>query len=130
MAVMAPIVMWFNSLTVIFVPLAVTVPKLFVLLFRVTLPAVPVPEFIRFAVPVTVAEPVWVIAPPAVTFRFVAEIVPRIKVSVSFTLIFVPLARKVPKLFVALIRVILPAVPVPDETKFAVPLTLRFVPAL
>ena len=43
----------------------------------------------------------------------------------SLTVIFVPLAVTVPKSFVALFRVILPV-----ATKFAVPLTVRFVPAL
>ena len=54
-----------------------------------------------------------------------ADVLPRIKAFVSVTVIFVPLAVTVPKLFVALFSVIFPAVPVPDETKFAVPLIVR-----
>ena len=50
---------------------------------------------------------------------------PRVRALVSVIVIFVPLAVTVPKLFVALLRVILPAEPVPDETKFAVPLIVR-----
>ena len=69
-------VMSFNSLTVIFEPLALTVPKLFVELPSVILPAVPVPVFVTSVVPVTVAAPAWVMAPPVVTVRFVAVIVP------------------------------------------------------
>ena len=52
-------------------------------------------------------------------------IVPSTTALVSMTVRFVPLAVMVPKSFVALLRVILPAVPVPDDTKFAVPLIVR-----
>ena len=50
---------------------------------------------------------------------------PRVRSLVSVIVIFVPLAVTVPKSFVALFSVILPAVPVPEETKFAVPLIVR-----
>ena len=54
---MLPRVRALVSMTVIFVPLAVTVPKSFVVLPRVILPAVPAPEFVRLAVPATMAAP-------------------------------------------------------------------------
>ena len=109
------------SLIVTSVPLARTVPKLFPLLFRLTRPV-----DVKLAVPVeTFAAPDCIISPPTVTVRFVAVIVPRSKALVSLIVTLVPLARTVPKSFVALIRVILPT-----ATKFAVPLTLKFVPAV
>ena len=66
----------FESLTVIFVPLALTVPKLFVLLFRVTLPAVPVPDETKFAVPLMIRlpAPVCVIVLPEIRVRFVPNV--------------------------------------------------------
>ena len=122
---MLPMVKALVSVMVIFVPQAVTVPKSFVVLPSVILPAVPVPVFVTSVVPVTVAVPAWVMAPPVVTVRFVAVIVPRTTASVSLIVTFVPLAVTVPKLFVELLRVTLPTVPAPDETKFAVPLIAR-----
>ena len=116
---MLPRVTAFVSAMVIFVPQAVTVPKLFVALPRVTLPAAAESELMKLAVPVTEAAPVWVITPPALTVRFVAEIVPSVKALVSLTLIFVPLARMVPKLFVALVNVISLL-----ATRLATPVTL------
>ena len=111
------------SVIVIFVPLALTVPKSFVALPSVIFPAVPEPELVKFAVPVeTFAAPVCVIAPPALTVRPFAVIVPSTTAFVSTMVRFVPQAVMVPKSFVLLFRVILPAVPVPDETKFAAPL--------
>jgi hypothetical protein len=111
---------------VIFVPLAKTVPKLFVALFSVILPATPEPELVKLAVPVeTFAAPVWVIAPPELTVSPVAVIVPSTTLLVSLMVRVVPQAVTVPKLFVALLRVIFPAVPVPDDIKFAVPLIVR-----
>ena len=56
LAVTAPMVMSFNSFTVMLEPLALTVPKLFVELPSVILPAAPVPVFVKLAVFVTVAE--------------------------------------------------------------------------
>ena len=50
---------------------------------------------------------------------------PNVRSFESLTVIFVPLTVTVSKLFVALLSVIFPAVPVPDETKFAVPLMVR-----
>ena len=50
----------------------------------------------------------------------------RVKPFVSAMLIFVPQAVTVLKLFVELPSVRLPAVPTPDETKFAIPLIVRF----
>ena len=50
---------------------------------------------------------------------------PRVRAFVSAMVRFLPLAVTVPKSFVELFRVILPAVPVPDETKIAVPLIVR-----
>ena len=50
---------------------------------------------------------------------------PRVRALVSEIVIFVPLALTVPKLFVLLPSVILPDVPTPDVTKFAVPLMVR-----
>ena len=47
----------FVSTMVRFVPQAVTVPKLFPALSSVMLPAVPEPEFVRLAIPVTAAAP-------------------------------------------------------------------------
>ena len=75
-AVMAPMVMSFNSLTVIFVPLALKVPKLFVALPRVMLPAVPVPDETKFAVPLIVRlpVPVCVIELPEISVRFVPNV--------------------------------------------------------
>ena len=72
---MAPIVMSFNSLTVIFVPLAVTVPKLFVALLSVILPTAT-----KFAVPLTLrfVPAVWEIAPlERLTDKLQAVIWPR-----------------------------------------------------
>ena len=85
---------------------------------------------VKFDVFVTFATPDCEIAPPAVTVRLFDVIVPRSKELESIIVTFVPLARIVPKSFVPLPSVILPAVPAPDETKFAVPLTVRYVPAL
>ena len=64
-------------------------------------------------------------APAEVTVRLVAEVVPRITALVSLIVTFVPLAWTVPKLFITLPSVILPAVPTPEETKFAEPLMVR-----
>ena len=50
---------------------------------------------------------------------------PRVRAFVSAMVRFLPLAVTVPKSFVELFRVILPAVPVPDETKIAVLLIVR-----
>jgi hypothetical protein len=55
---MLPMVKAFVSVMVIFVPVAVTVAKLFPTLPRVMFPAVPVPEFVKLATPETVAAPV------------------------------------------------------------------------
>ena len=63
------------------------------------------------------------IAPLAVTVRLVAVIKPRSMAPESVMLIFVPLARTVPKLFVELLSVIFPV-----ETRLARPLTVRFPP--
>ena len=52
-------------------------------------------------------------------------ILPRVSALVSVIVIFVPLAVTIPKSFVALSSVIFPAVPEPDDTKFAVPLIVR-----
>ena len=67
----APIVRLFNSLIVIFVPLALTVPKLFVALLSDIFPAVPVPEETKFAVPLIVRlpAPVCVIELPEISVR-------------------------------------------------------------
>ena len=56
-AVVAPRMRASVSLIVTFEPLAVMVPKLFPTLPSVMLPAVPVPVFVRLAIPVTVAAP-------------------------------------------------------------------------
>ena len=57
----------------IFVPLAFTVPKSFVALFSVILPAVPAPDETRLAVPETarLPAPVLVIVPAEINVRFV-----------------------------------------------------------
>ena len=70
---MLPNVRSFESLTVIFVPLAVTVPKLFVALLSVIFPAVPVPDETKSAVPLIVRlpAPVCVIEFPEINVRFV-----------------------------------------------------------
>ena len=67
----APIVRLFNSLIVIFVPLALTVPKLFVALLSDIFPAEPVPEETKFAVPLIVRlpAPVCVIELPEISVR-------------------------------------------------------------
>ena len=55
---MLPNVRALVSVMVIFVPQAVTVPKLFVALFSVILPTVPIPELVKLAVPLeTFAAP-------------------------------------------------------------------------
>ena len=127
LAVMAPMVMSFTSLTVIFVPQAVMVPKLLPTSFSVIFPAVPAPELVKFEFPVgALINPDCVIDPPAFTVSPDAPILPSSTASASAIVIFVPQAVTVPKLFVELPKVILPAVPLPDETKFAVPLIVRF----
>ena len=56
---MLPKVRALVSLMLIFVPLAVTVPKLFVALLRMRFPSVPDPELVKLAVPLeTFAAPV------------------------------------------------------------------------
>ena len=55
---MLPNVRALVSVMVIFVPQAVTVPKLFVALFSVILPTGPIPELVKLAVPLeTFAAP-------------------------------------------------------------------------
>ena len=103
------------SLTVILVPLARMVVN------RFNWSSAMLPVEVKFAVPVTLATPVWVMAPPAVTVRSVAVVVPRITALVSFTVIFVPQAVTVEKLLVELASVILPPEPVPEFVKFATP---------
>ena len=74
--VMAPMVMSFNSLTVMLEPLALTVPKLFVELPSVILPAVPVPDETKFAVSLIarVPAPLCVIELPEISVRFVPNV--------------------------------------------------------
>ena len=60
---------------------------------------------------------IWIVPLPAM--------LPSVRALVSVMVIFVPLAVTEPKSFVALPSVIFPAVPEPDVTKFAVPLTVR-----
>ena len=64
-------------------------------------------------------------APPVLTVSPFAVIVPSTKSFLSTMVRFVPQAVTVAKSFVALFKVIFPAVPAPDETKFAVPLIVR-----
>ena len=79
----------------------------------------------------TEPEEVALIVLVIVTFWAVIRTVPlpvmlsRVRALVSVMVRFVPQAVTVPKSFVLLPSVMLPAVPEPDETKFAVPLIVR-----
>ena len=64
----SPKVMLFESLTVIFVPLASNLLKSLPGLRSVMFPAEPVPVLVKTEVPETVMGPVWVMAPEEVTF--------------------------------------------------------------
>ena len=90
---MLPNVRSFESLTVIFVPLAVTVPKLFVALLSVIFPAVPVPDETKFAVPLIVRlpAPVCVIELPEIRVRFVGQV--RLVVTVIVPAVLLPIDR-------------------------------------
>ena len=79
---------------------------------------------VRLDAPVTLAEPDWVIIPPAVTVRFVAVIVPKSTAFESTMVMSDPLASTVPNRLVLLDRLTLPA-----ETMLAVSLMVRLVPS-
>ena len=128
-AVTAPNSIPVASVTVIFVPLATNLPKSLEALAKVILPLLPEPVVTRFGVRVTakVASVACVIAPaPPLAVRLpVAVTAPNSIPVASVTVIFVPLAIKVPKSLVTLLSVILPLIPEPPEMKFAVPVIVR-----